>query len=59
MHDFRRELRIIAALMLFGAGLGLLGALVHTESVMYSHTVAKARHVDPASTSSQSHSRHG
>jgi hypothetical protein len=34
MYSLIRELRIIAALMLIGAGLGLIGALIHTEPVM-------------------------
>jgi hypothetical protein len=47
---FSRALRIIAGLTLIGAGLGLLGAVVHTEGAMHdARAVAKARHI-PAST---------
>jgi len=57
MHEFSRTLRIIAALM--GAGLGLLGALIHTESAVHGgHAVAKAQrstiHAVPASLSGSS-----
>ena len=62
MHEVIRALRIIAALMLIGAGLGLLGALVHTESTTYGTAVAKARpsniHTVPTSNSGLKHSRH-
>ena len=34
MHSFIRASRIVAGLMLMGAGLGLIGALVHTEGAM-------------------------
>ena len=62
MHEVVRALRIIAALMLIAAGLGLLGALVHTESATYGPAVAKARpsniHTVPKSNSGLKHSRH-
>ena len=39
-----RPLRIIAALILMGTGLGLLGALFHTEGATHGrHAVARAR----------------
>lgn len=58
MTMFSRKLRIIAGLMLIGAGLGLLGALVHTEGSMHDvRAVAKVRHI-PANTLGLSHSRH-
>ena len=40
---FIRPLRIIAALILMGTGLGLLGALFHTEGATHGrHAVARA-----------------
>ena len=58
-----RPLRIIAALILMGTGLGLLGALLRTEGAMHGvNAVAKAQHSTiqavPTTSSSLSHSRH-
>jgi hypothetical protein len=63
MNEFIRALRIIAGLMLIGAGLGLIGALIRTESATHGPVVAKARHADfhatvPAGTSLPDNSRH-
>jgi hypothetical protein len=63
MNEFIRALRIIAGLMLIGAGLGLIGALIHTESATHGPVVAKARHSDfqatvPAGASHPNNSRH-
>jgi hypothetical protein len=58
-----RPLRIIAALILMGTGLGLLGALLHTEGAMHGgNAVAKAQRSTiqavPTTSSRLSHSRH-
>lgn len=58
-----RTLRIIAALVLMGTGLGLLGALLPTESATHGgHAIAKAHRstiqAAPTTSSGLSHSRH-
>jgi hypothetical protein len=62
MNEFIRALRIVAGLMLIGAGLGLIGALIHTESATHGPVVAKAGHdfhaTVPAGTALPKNSRH-
>ncbi len=54
MLKLSRALRIMAAAILIGAGLSLLGALVHTESAMHGAVIVKARrtnvHARPVTT---------